>query len=203
MDNVKNTKNDKTKTVRSSAVFVARVALMAGMLTAFKFALSFIPNVEVVTVLIIVFASAWGLRYALPATLVFCAVEVAIYGGAGYPSWIILYFIYWPLLAVVSWACLRKKQRTWVAMIIGVVGSVIFGVMSACTDTLCVIGLIPNENLATYWALYYVRGLWFDLVHVASSFVTILALYGGLVKISKRIQVPKNSVLIGNDGETL
>lgn len=199
MDNVNNAQKSKSEKARSSAVFVARVALMAGMLTAFKFALSFIPNVEVVTVLIIVFASAWGLRYALPATLVFCAVEVAIYGGAGYPSWIILYFIYWPLLAVVSWACLRKKQRVIVATIIGIVGSALFGVLSACTDTLCVIGLIPNENLASYWLLYYVRGLWFDLVHVVSSFFTIIALYGGLVKISKRIQTPKNSVAIEND----
>ncbi len=199
MDNVNNAKNNKKAKARSGALYVARVALMAGMLTAFKFALSFIPNVEVVTVLIIVFASAWGLRYALPATLVFCAVEVAIYGSAGYPSWIILYFIYWPLLAVVSWACLRKKQRVWLATIIGVVGSVLFGVMSACTDTLCVIGLIPDENLASYWLLYYVRGLWFDLVHVVSSFVTIIALYGGLVKISKRIQTPKTSVAIEDE----
>lgn len=201
MDNVNNTQKSKLEKARVSAISVARVALMAGMLTAFKFALSFIPNVEVVTVLIIVFASAWGLRYALPATLVFCAVEVAIYGGAGYPSWIILYFIYWPLLAVVSWACLRKKQRVLVAIIIGVVGSVLFGVMSACTDTLCVIGLIPKENLASYWMLYYVRGLWFDIVHVVSSFATVLALYGGLVKISKRIQSIGNSTFIESEEE--
>ncbi|MDE6059872.1 MAG: hypothetical protein K2G31_00135, partial [Clostridia bacterium] len=82
-----------------TALYVARVAAMAAMLTAFKFALSFVPNIEVVTLLILVYGSAMGIAYALPATLIFCSIEVAIYGAG---SWVLLYFIYWPLLALLA-----------------------------------------------------------------------------------------------------
>ena len=74
---------------RLAAEYVVKVAVMSALLTALKFALSFIPNVEVVTLLIMVYAAVFGAAYALPAVLVFCAVEVAIYGAG---SWVVLYF---------------------------------------------------------------------------------------------------------------
>ena len=61
-----------------TARYVSHVAVMAGLITALKFALSFLPNVEVITVLIAVFSSVWGLKYSLPAVIVFCFVEMAI-----------------------------------------------------------------------------------------------------------------------------
>ena len=67
----------KKRTVLT-ARYVTQVAVMAGLITALKFALSFLPNVEVITVLIAVFSTVWGLKYSLPATLIFCTVEMAI-----------------------------------------------------------------------------------------------------------------------------
>lgn len=166
-----------------TAVYIARVAAMSAMLTAFKFALSFVPNVEIVTVLILVYGSAAGIAYALPAALMFCAVETAIYG---FGSWVLLYFVYWPLLAVASGLLLRGG-RLWAAIAIGVAGSVLFGVLSACCDTLfCVTNLAP-AYIGRYWVAYYLKGLYFDLAHVASSAVTAAVLYMPLVTVMKRI----------------
>ena len=172
----------KSRRVKT-ALYVARVAAMAAMLTAFKFALSFIPNVEVVTLLILVYGSAMGIAYALPATLIFCAIEVAIYGAG---SWVLLYFIYWPLLAILS-SLLLRGRRLWLAIMLGVIGSVLFGVLSACCDTLfCVTNLAP-AHIGRYWVAYYLRGLYFDLSHVISSAVTVSVLYLPLVGVLKRI----------------
>jgi hypothetical protein len=171
------------------ARFVTTMAVMAGLLVALKFALSFLPNVEVVTLLIAVFSLVWGVRYSLPATVVFCLVEMAIYGIAG---WVLLYFIYWPTLALVFHFALRRKSRV-VSLVlcvaIGAVFTVAFGVLSASVETLLVVGNVAKERLATFFVSYYVKGLWFDLVHVVSVVASILALFLPLVKIGERVKV--------------
>lgn len=162
---------------RLAAHYVVRVAFLAATLTALKLALSFLPNVEVVTVLIIAYGSALGVGYALPATLIFCSVEVAMYGVG---SWVPLYFVYWPLLALLS-SLLLRGRRVWLAVILGVVGSVLFGALSACMDTLFVLPYIELANVGKYFAAYYLRGVYFDVVHVLSSLVTVILLYMPLV----------------------
>ena len=177
----------KKRTVLT-AQYVTQVAVMAGLITALKFALSFLPNVEVITLLIAVFSTVWGLKYSLPATIVFCLVEMAIYGVG---SWLLLYIVYWPILAVIFYYALRNK-KTPVAMGIsvgiGLVMTVAFGVLSACTDTLFVVGAVSKDMLGTYFVSYYLKGLWFDLVHVISVVISLLVLYIPLVKVCERIR---------------
>ena len=168
----KDNQNLRRKTVLTAS-YVTEVAVMAGMLTALKFALSFVPNVEVVTLLVAVFSGVWGVKYSAPGTIVFCLVEMAIYGIGG---WVILYFIYWPLLAVVFHYALRKL-RGWkalaVATAIAIVFSVFFGVLSASAETLIVIGNVSPDRLGTFFVSYYIKGLWFDLVHTVSAGASI------------------------------
>jgi len=172
----------KKSRYRRSALYLASVAMLSAMLTALKLALAGIPNVEVVTLLIIVYGSALGISYALPATLIFCAVETALYG---FGSWVLLYFIYFPLLALIS-SLLLKGKRLPLAIILGAVGSVLFGVLSACCDTLFCISSLSTAMLGKYWVAYYIRGIYFDLVHVISSVITIGILYLPLVAALKR-----------------
>lgn len=159
---------------RLAAEYVVKVAVMSAMLTALKFALSFIPNVEVVTLLIMVYAAVFGALYTLPAVCVFCAVEVAIYG---FGSWVLLYFVYWPALALLCCALFRRRRSLLVAVAIAAVMSALFGVLSACTDTLFVAVGFPGLDFGAYWAAYYVRGLYFDLVHAVSNFCVVGLLF--------------------------
>ena len=176
----------KKRTVLT-ARYVTQVAVMAGLITALKFALSFLPNVEVITLLIAVFSTVWGLKYSLPATMVFCTVEMAIYGIG---SWVPLYFLYWPLLAVIFHFALRGKKAPvamGISVSIGLVMTILFGVLSACTDTLFVLGAVSKDMLGTYFVSYYLKGLWFDIVHVVSVVISLLVLYIPLVKICEKI----------------
>lgn len=171
-----------------TAGYVTQVAVMAGMLTALKFALSFLPNVEVITLLIAVFSTVWGVKYSAPATVVFCLVEMAIYGIAG---WVILYFVYWPTLAVVFHFALHKKTG-WKALAIatgiGVLFSVLFGVLSASVETTLVLGNVPADKLGTFFLSYYVKGLWFDLVHTVSVLASVVVLYLPLTAVGQKIK---------------
>lgn len=169
--------NDKKSAGRSLTIYIVRIAILAALLTAGKLALSFIPNVEVVTLLVIVYGSALGLGYALPATLVFCAVEMAIYGIG---SWNLLYFVYWPLLGAVSSAL--RGRRLPLAMIIGAVGSALFGVLDASIYCLVIAGNLAPAKLGQYFVAYYLKGVPFDIVHVISSVATVGILYVPLVR---------------------
>ena len=176
----------KKRTVLT-ARYVTQVAVMAGLITALKFALSFLPNVEVITVLIAVFSTVWGLKYSLPATLIFCTVEMAIYGVG---SWVPLYYIYWPILSVVFHFALGGKRTPvamGIALPIGILFSALFGVLSASMETLFVVGVVSPDMLGTFFVSYYLKGLWFDIVHIVSVAISILVLYIPLVKISEKI----------------
>lgn len=170
--------------VRLTARYVVKVAVMTAMLTALKFALSFVPNVEVVTLLILVYAAVFGAAYAVPAALVFCGIEIALYGVA---SWVVLYFVYWPTLALVA-SLLLRRRNVFVAVIIATVGSVLFGVLSACADTMVVALGISEVDLAKYWVAYYARGLYFDLIHTASNFCVVGLLFVPLCAAAERIK---------------
>ncbi len=182
---------DKIKIKKRTALtarFVTQVAVMSGMLTALKFALSFIPNIEVVTLLIAVFSTVWGVGYSLPAVVVFCLTEMAIYGIG---NWLLLYFIYWPLLALVFHFSLKGKtsgKALVLATVFGVLFSFVFGVLSACTETLLVTSSVAKDNLATYFVSFYVKGLWFDLLHCVSVGVSMIVLYLPLVKVGRTVR---------------
>jgi len=171
----------KLNSTKLATEYVVRVAILAALLTALKFAISFIPNIEVVTILIMVYGASLGITYALPVTLIFCSIEIAIYGVA---SWTILYFVYWPLLAVVSSLLLRNKNLI-VAFFIGVVATVLFGVISACADTLLCVNELSNSDLEKYWVAYYLRGVSFDIIHLVSNAIIIPVLFKPLCKVIK------------------
>lgn len=175
-------KIDKNNKVKLGTLYIVRVAVLAALLTVGKLALSFIPNVEVVTALVIAYGSALGVGYALPATLIFCAVEMALYGIG---TWNVLYFVYWPLLGVV--ASFLRGRRLPLALILGCFGSALFGLMDAGITTLFVVGKLSPISLGKYFVVYYLRGVYFDLVHVLSSAVTLAVFYAPLVGVLKTV----------------
>ncbi len=180
-----------------ATIFVARVALIAALLTVGKMAFAAVPNVEVVTILIIVYGATLGLPYALTATLIFCTVEMAIWPPH---TWVLLYYIYWPLLAVVSSIVLRRSnilKTTIFAVIIAVVGSFIFGVLSACIDTLFCVGNLTPEDLRAYWVAYYLRGVFFDVTHIVSNAIIVAVLFAPLVILVRNIAPDACSIVSG------
>ena len=185
------------KNGKLATIFVARVALIAALLTVGKMAFAAVPNVEVVTVLIIVYGASLGLPYALTATLIFCTVEMAIWPPH---TWVVLYYIYWPALAVVSSLVLKRSnlfRTTIFAVIIAAVGSFLFGVLSACVDTLFCVGNLTPEDLRKYWVAYYLRGVsLFDAVHIISNSIIVGVLFAPLTMLVRKL-APDACVLGG------
>ena len=172
-------KNGEVLNARS----IALVGIMAATLECGKLALSFLPNIEVVTILCALYGYVFGI-YGIIATAVFVCIEPLIYG---FGSWIITYFIYWPLVAFVFMLLRKKgvKSRLWLT-VIAVVLTVGFGVISSIIDAAFYLGI--NKNYLSNLVLYYVRGIVFYIVQIACNAVLFPTLFLFLVDKLEKIK---------------
>ena len=160
----------------SPARAIAETAVMSAMLVGGKLALSFIPNVEVVTTLTIVFGACFGFR-AVPASLVFCTADMFLYAFSLDVA--VSYYVYWPLLCL-SAAVLSalKAKSLYVYLILALVGTLFFGVLTS---------LVFSLFYSVPFVPVYVAGLPFYAMQLVSSLVFMLAGFDPLSKVLKKI----------------
>ena len=151
---------------------IALISLLSASITAGKLALSFIPNIEIVTLLFIVYTVSFGLKRSLLASVVFVTVEILIYG---FSTWVIGYFFVWPVLIFVTWMMRnRVKSEFGYAAVAGVHG-LMFGAFFAVF-----------ESFFYGWAYgfsYWWRGILVDVIHGASNYIIVLLLFNPLSRI--------------------
>ena len=145
---------------------IALVGICAATIECGKLVFSAIPNFEVVTLLTALYGYAFGWVGVL-ASVVFVCIEPLIYG---INTWVVLYFIYWPLVAIVFMLLRRAKiKNRWLITLIAVVLTVFFGVLSALIE----IGLFSGsfDRFFYRFAIYYSRGIIFYAIQIASNAV--------------------------------
>ena len=138
--------------------------MLAALTFGAKVAMSYLPNIEPVSLMVMVFGVVFGWKALFPV-YVYVAAEILFYGLG---TWNINYLYIWIILAV-SAILLRKMQHpvAW-AMLSGVFG-LLFGALCAPVDV-----FIGGWGYAvTKW----VSGIPFDLAHCAGNFVIGLLLF--------------------------
>src|SRR5690554_183569 len=98
---------------------IALIGVLSATITAGKLALSFIPNVEVVTLLFIIYTVVFGLKRSLMISVVFSTIEVLIYG---FSTWFIVYYIIWPGLILLTNLLKERVSEYGFAILAGVFG---------------------------------------------------------------------------------
>ena len=170
--------------LKRPALSAATVGIMSATLTAGKLALSFLPNVEIVTLVTALYSYSFG-ALGLLASFVFVITEMLIYG---FGSWVISYFIYWPAVALLFMhlGFLRVRGRI-LPTVLAVVMTVIFGVLTSLVD----IGLFSGffDNFIARFSIYYLRGIPFYVVHAVSNAVIFLFLYPPLRSVVMGVKV--------------
>lgn len=78
---------------------LAVIAVMSAMLVGGQFILSFASGVEIVSLLLCAFCIVFGVSYGLITALAFCLLRCFVFGFV--PNVVVLYFIYYPLFALV------------------------------------------------------------------------------------------------------
>jgi len=160
----------KSLTVKEVALFGMLGALTFGG----KFVMSSLPNIEPVSLFILVFTAVFGLKALFPIGI-YVAMEILVYG---IQLWNINYLYVWAILALIAYAMRRVQEPLIWAVVSGVFG-LLFGLL--CTPVYLFSG---GLHFAVSW---WLSGIPFDLLHCAGNFVLALLLFTPLRKLLDRL----------------
>ena len=162
---------DKKKlTVREITLF----AVLGAMTFALQVAMAPLPNIEPVSLLVMVFAVVFGWKCLYPV-YVFVVMEILFYGIS---TWNVYYLYVWTVLALGA-IMMRKAEHplAW-ALLSGIYG-LFFGALCGIVD-------IFIGGFA-YAAAKWVSGIPFDLLHCAGNFGIALIMFDPLRKLLEKL----------------
>ena len=184
-------KTGKRRILPRPARRIAFAGAYAAMIIGGKEALAVLPNVEIVTLLCAVGAFVFG-SICLISVLAFVTVEGLIYG---FGTWIVSYYIYWPLVCLVFLLLARLiRPDNGVAMrtiptLAALLLTAFFSVLTCLVDVGLLTGLFDN-----FWgrfAVYYARGIFFYITQFVTNLILFALLYqymvNWLIKLKKQL----------------
>lgn len=152
----------------------ALFGVLGGLTFAMKLALAALPNIEPVSLMVMLFAVTFG-RRALYPLYVYVLLEVLVYGSG---LWNIYYLYIWLILVAGAWLLRRETHPLAWALLSGGFG-LMFGLLCAPVDA-----AIGGWGYAmARWA----SGIPFDLLHCAGNFVVALVLFTPLRHLMERL----------------
>lgn len=161
--------------MRKLGVSLRQTALF-GMLGALTFgakvAMAGLPNIEPVSLFVILFAVVFGWKALYPIYL-YVMMEVLIYG---INFWNINYLYVWALLALAAMAMRRLRHPLWWALLSGLFG-LAFGLL--CSPVYVAIGTFQKDILygLDYGFRWWMTGIPFDITHAIGNFTIALVLF--------------------------
>ena len=148
--------------------------VLAAMTFGAKVAMSYLPNIEPVTLFLLIFGAVFGWK-SLFIVYVYVLAEILFYGIG---TWNINYLYIWVIPAVAGWLLRRWKHPVFWAVIAGLYG-LLFGMLCAPVD-LFIGGL-------GYAVSKWISGIPYDALHCAGNFVMALLLFVPLRKLTQRL----------------
>lgn len=155
---------------------ITRIALLSAILYVSKVALEFLPNIELVSLLVILYSLVFGWETILIVT-VFNMFELIQWG---FGTWWFSYLYVWPLLCVITMLLKKLIKEEFViwAVVSGGFG-LIFGSLFAVFYLFVDCG---------YALAYWISGLPWDVVHCIGNFVLMLLVGKPLYKLLKKVK---------------
>ena len=155
---------------------IAFLAVMAALMVVSQVALAALPNIELVTLFVILTAHRFGLR-ALYPVYVFVIAEGLIYG---FHIWWLVYIYIWAILVFIVCA-VRKNSNVIVYTIIAAVYGLLFGALSSLPYFIT--GGVGGG------VAYIISGLTFDLLHFVGNTVSVALLFAPLNKVLNKYKI--------------
>lgn len=165
----------ETKKSPLTAKEIALMGMMLASVEAVKLALSFIPGVELVTLLLIVYTLFLGKKilYLIPA---FLLIEGVMYG---FGIWWAMYAYIWPLLILLTYVS-RKQQSVWFWSVFSGFFGLLFGAL--CSIVYFFVG---GAKMAFTW---WIAGIPTDIMHGISNFIICAVLFVPLNNALKKLR---------------
>ena len=147
---------------------IALFGMLGALTFGAKVAMSGLPNIEPVSLMVMLFAVVFGWKALYPIYL-YVAMEILLYG---IEFWNINYLYIWVVLAVAAMAMRPLKNPLWWALLSGAFG-LAFGLL--CSPVYMVVG-----GSVSYGIRWWQMGLGFDVTHGIGNFAIALVLFAPL-----------------------
>ena len=146
---------------------IVLTALVAALLSAGKQALAAIPNVEVVTLLIMLYAACLKPQIAFVATGIFIVIECFRWG---IHTWVLAYVIHWNFVAFMTFLLARvfKIKNRFIYLAFTIIVTIAFGVLTTAIDAFFAVARV-NTSFGYAFSVIYMRGIYFYIVHVVGN----------------------------------
>lgn len=153
---------------------IVTMGIISAILITQQVALSFLPNIELVTLIIILSTIIYGWK-TLYIIYVFVMVEGLIYG---FGIWWINYLYVWTILMLITMLYRNKRSPFFWAILAGTYG--------LCFGALCSIPyfFIGGASMAISGII---SGIPFDAIHCISNYLVVLVLFKPLLYLLERI----------------
>ncbi|MBQ2853872.1 MAG: hypothetical protein IJE81_00195 [Oscillospiraceae bacterium] len=153
---------------------VTLFGILGAMTFAAKYVMSGLPNIEPVSLMVMVFGAVFGKKAVYPVYL-YVLMEFLFYGLG---IWNVMYLYIWPGLAFVAYLLRRMESPMHWALLSGAFG-LLFG--AACMPVDIVIGGF------SYAAAKWISGIPFDITHCIGNFAIALILFRPLHSLTQRL----------------
>lgn len=155
---------------------ITRIALLSAILYVSKVALEFLPNVELVSLLTVLYTLVFGKEAFLIVT-VFNLFELIQWG---FGTWWVSYFYVWPLLVLITLLLKKIIKEEFL------IWSVVSGLFGLIFGSLFAIVYLPVDP--AYALAYWISGLPWDVWHGVCNFVLMLVIGKPLYLLLKKIK---------------
>lgn len=168
---------------------LAEMAMMLAMIEAVKRALDFLPNIELVTFLFLVFTILRGKRVIL-VSFAFTAAETLVFGSG---LWVIMYLYVWPLEIVLVLLLRRRFPKPvdgfwWYCILSGTFG-LFFGAFCSIPYW-----ILTGPKAAIAW---WIAGIPMDILHCVSNFTLCFLLFRPVMRAAGRVLPVRDSARRG------
>ena len=138
--------------------------ILAAMTFAAKYVMSFLPNIEPTSLMVMLFAVVFGKKWVYP-TYLYVFLEILFYG---INLWSINYLYIWAILAVAALLLKDMRHPLGWAMLSGVFG-LLFGALCGIVDVFI--------GGTSYAISKWISGIPFDIAHCAGNFGIALVMF--------------------------
>lgn len=152
---------------------VTLFGILGAMTFAAKYVMAPLPNIEPVSLMVMLFAAVFGWKGLYP-TYLYVLMEILFYGLG---TWNVNYLYIWAILMAAAYLLRSMEQPLGWALLSGAFG-LFFGALCAPVDV--VIGGF------SYAAAKWVSGIPFDIAHCAGNFVIALVMFKPLRKLLEK-----------------
>ena len=153
---------------------MALFGVLGALTFALQVAMAPLPNIEPVSLLVMIFAAVFGWKCLYPV-YVFVVMEILFYGIS---MWNIYYLYVWTILAFGAMALRKNKSPLAWAILSGIFG-LAFGALCGIVD-------IFIGGFA-YAASKWVSGIPFDLLHCGGNFAISLIMFNPLRTVMEKL----------------